>query len=145
MLLGHPGGPFFSRRDDGAWSIPKGEYGPEEEPRAAAHREFAEELGAPVPAGREIGLGQARLPTGKRLTVYAVEADFDPARAVSNTFQLEWPPRSGRLREFPELDRVAWFAVRQARQKLAKGQVEFLDRLATALATANGTPSEHAG
>ena len=133
MLLGHPGGPFWARREDGAWSIPKGEYGPEEEPRAA------------VPVGREIGLGEFRLPTGKRLTVYAVEANFDPARAVSNTFQLQWPPRSGQLREFPELDRVAWFAVERARQKLARGQAEFLDRLVTALATATGTPPENAG
>ncbi|HEY4007737.1 MAG TPA: NUDIX domain-containing protein [Pseudonocardia sp.] len=139
VLLGHPGGPFWARRDDGAWSIPKGEYGPQEEPRAAAHREFAEELGAPVPAGREIGLGEFRLPTGKRLTVYAVEADFEPARAVSNMFQMEWPPRSGQLREFPELDRVAWFAMAPARRKLAKGQAEFLDRLVTALGPTNGT------
>jgi predicted NUDIX family NTP pyrophosphohydrolase len=129
VLLGHPGGPFFARRDDGAWSIPKGEYDPDEEPRAAAAREFAEELGSPLPAGREYELGTVRLPSGKRLTVYAVEADFDVGRARSNTFELEWPPKSGRTRSFPEIDKVAWFDLATARVKLAKGQAEFLNRL----------------
>jgi predicted NUDIX family NTP pyrophosphohydrolase len=133
VLLGHPGGPFWVRRDDGAWSIPKGEHDPDEDPRAAAAREFAEELGAPPPPGRELELGTARLPSGKRLTVFAVEADFDAGQARSNTFELEWPPRSGRMQSFPEIDRAEWFDLATARVKLAKGQAEFLDRLLTAV------------
>jgi len=133
VLLGHPGGPFFARRDDGAWSIPKGEYQPEEDPRAAAAREFAEELGAPLPAGPEWELGEVRLPSGKRLTVWAVRGDFDANRARSNTFELEWPPKSGRRQSFPEIDRAGWFDLDTARVKLAKGQTEFLDRLLAAL------------
>lgn len=132
VLLGHPGGPFFARRDDGAWSIPKGEYAPDEDPRAAAAREFAEELGAPLPDGRELELGTIRLPSGKRLTVYAVEADFDATSARSNTFEMEWPPRSGRTESFPEIDRAEWFDLAAARVKLSKGQAEFLDRLLAA-------------
>jgi predicted NUDIX family NTP pyrophosphohydrolase len=133
VLLGHPGGPFFAKRDDGAWSIPKGEYDPGEDPRTAAAREFAEELGAPLPAGPEWDLGEVRLPSGKRLTVYAVRADFDASRALSNTFELEWPPRSGLLRSFPEIDRAEWFDTDTARRKLSKGQTEFLDRLLATL------------
>jgi predicted NUDIX family NTP pyrophosphohydrolase len=133
VLLGHPGGPFFAKRDDGAWSIPKGEYDPCEDPRTAAAREFAEELGAPLPAGPEWDLGEVRLPSGKRLTVYAVRADFDASRALSNTFELEWPPRSGLLRSFPEIDRAEWFDTDTARRKLSKGQTEFLDRLLATL------------
>jgi predicted NUDIX family NTP pyrophosphohydrolase len=129
VLLGHPGGPFWARRDDGAWSIPKGEYGEDEQPLTAAIREFAEELGAPVPAGRRLELGTVRLPSGKRLTAYAVRADFDVSAVRSNTFELEWPPRSGRLGQFPEIDRAEWFDVPTARTKLARGQAEFLDRL----------------
>jgi predicted NUDIX family NTP pyrophosphohydrolase len=133
VLLGHMGGPFHARRDDGAWSIPKGEYDVDEDPRVAASREFEEELGAPLPAGREIELGTIRLPSGKRLIVYAVESDFDARQARSNTFELEWPPGSGRIRSFPEIDRVEWFDCSTARVKLARGQAEFLDRLLTAL------------
>jgi predicted NUDIX family NTP pyrophosphohydrolase len=138
VLLGHPGGPFFAKRDDGAWSIPKGEYDPGEDPRTAAAREFAEELGAPLPAGPEWDLGEVRLPSGKRLTVYAVRADFDASQARSNTFELEWPPRSGRLRSFPEIDRAEWFDTDTARRKLSKGQAEFLDRLLAALGPGPG-------
>jgi predicted NUDIX family NTP pyrophosphohydrolase len=133
VLLGHPGGPFFARRDDGAWSIPKGEYGDDEDPRAAAAREFAEELGSPLPAGPEWALGEVRLPTGKRLTVWAVRGDLDTTRVVSNTFELEWPPRSGQRRDFPEIDRADWFDLDTARRKLARGQAEFLNRLLAAL------------
>ena len=129
VLLGHPGGPFWARKDDGAWSIPKGEYEPDEDPRDAAAREFAEELGMLLPAGPEMELGTVRLPSGKRLTAYAVEGDLDPDQARSNTFEMEWPPRSGRKQSFPEIDRVAWFEPSQARVKLARGQVELLERL----------------
>jgi predicted NUDIX family NTP pyrophosphohydrolase len=133
VLLGHPGGPFWAHRDAGAWSIPKGEYVDGEDPRAAAAREFAEELGLPLPPGPELELGTVRLRSGKRLIGYAVEGDLDPARAVSNTFEVEWPPRSGRRRVFPEIDRVAWFDLATARVKLARGQGELLDRLLAAL------------
>ena len=133
VLLGHMGGPFHARRDDGAWSIPKGEYAADEDPRVAAAREFEEELGALLPSGREIELGTIRLPSGKRLIVYAVEADFDARRPHSNTFELEWPPGSGRIRSFPEIDRAEWFDCATARVKLARGQAVFLDRLLAAL------------
>lgn len=129
VLIGHPGGPFWSRKEDGAWSIPKGEYTSGEDPWEAAGREFAEELGLPPPDGPRRDLGSARQPSGKILSVFAVEADLDISRARSNTFTLEWPRGSGRYREFPELDRVAWFAVEAARPKLLKGQLVFLDRL----------------
>jgi predicted NUDIX family NTP pyrophosphohydrolase len=129
VLLGHMGGPFWARKDDGAWSIPKGEHGPEEEPFDVARREFEEELGAPVPATDFLPLGQLRLAGGKVLTVWAAAGDFDAAAALSNTFTIEWPPRSGRLQEFPEIDRSAWFPVAEARAKLVKGQGPFLDRL----------------
>ena len=133
VLLGHPGGPFWAPKDDGSWSIPKGEYADDEDPREAAAREFAEEIGSPLPAGPVIELGAVRLPSGKRLTAYAVEGDLDPALAQSNTFEMEWPPRSGRKQNFPEIDRVAWFEPSQARIKLARGQVELLERLLSAL------------
>lgn len=133
VLIGHPGGPFWARRDDGSWSIPKGEYDPGEDPWEAARREFAEELGIAVPAGPVLPLGAARQPGGKILTVFAVGADVDVRVMRSNTFTLEWPKGSGRSREFPEFDRVAWLPVRQARAKLIAGQVEFLDRLLAAL------------
>lgn len=129
VLIGHPGGPFWAGRDDGAWSIPKGEYDPEDSPWEAAVREFAEELGCPVPRGPVIALGDATQPGGKRVTIFAVGADLDISRVHSNTFTLEWPRGSGRLREYPELDRVAWLPVAQARRKLLRGQREFLDRL----------------
>ncbi len=133
VLLGHMGGPFHAHRDDGAWSIPKGEYAADEDSRVAAAREFEEELGAPLPSGREIELGTVRLPSGKRLIVYAVEADFDARQARSNTFELEWPRGSGRIRSFPEIGRAEWFDWATARVKLARGQAVFLDRLLAAL------------
>lgn len=128
------GGPFWARKDLGAWSIPKGEYEPEaEDAEAAASREFAEELGLPVPAGRWLPLGEVRY-SKKVLTVWAVEGDLDPAAVVPGTFQLEWPPRSGRLAEFPEVDRAEWFDTSTARDKLVAGQRPCLDRLAELLA-----------
>lgn len=129
VLIGHPGGPFWAHRDDGAWSIPKGEFTVDEDPWQAAQREFAEEIGVPAPSGPRIDLGAVKQPSGKVLTVFAVGADLDVSTARSNTFLLEWPKGSGRLREFPELDRVAWLPVDQARTKLLKGHRIFLDRL----------------
>jgi predicted NUDIX family NTP pyrophosphohydrolase len=134
VLLGHMGGPFWAKKDDGAWSLPKGEHGPDEEPLAVARREFEEELGSPVPAADLVPLGECRVTSGKVLSVWAAEGDLDAGSAVSNTFELEWPPRSGRVQEFPEIDRAAWFPVDEARAKLVKGQVPFLDRLLERLA-----------
>ncbi|MGX5657110.1 NUDIX domain-containing protein [Geodermatophilus nigrescens] len=133
VLLGHMGGPFWARKDDGAWSIPKGEHGDDEEPLAAARREFEEELGSPVPAATLIPLGELRAGS-KLLTVWAGEGDLDAGAIVSGTFELEWPPRSGRVQHFPEVDRAAWFGLDEARVKLVKGQVPYLDRLAALLA-----------
>lgn len=132
VLLAHPGGPFWARRDDGAWSIPKGEYTESEDPWDAARREFAEETGLAPPDGPRLDLGAVKQAGGKVVTAFAVAGDLDdqPAAAAhSNTFELEWPPHSGTRREFPEVDRVAWFTVAQARAKLLAGQRAFLDRL----------------
>lgn len=129
VLVAHPGGPFWARKDDGAWSIPKGEYPEGEDPHAAALREFAEELGGPPPEGDDVPLGEIRQPSGKRLTVWAREGPFDAGAAVSNLFELEWPRGSGRIQAFPEVDRVAWLTVPEARRKLLVGHVAFLDRL----------------
>lgn len=133
VLLGHPGGPFWARRDDGAWSIPKGEYTSDEDPWVAAQREFTEELGAPVPPGEPLRLEPVKQAGGKIVTVFAVRGDFDPATAVSNTFSIEWPRGSGTLREFPEIDRVAWFPMDTARTKLLAGQRPVLDELIAAV------------
>jgi predicted NUDIX family NTP pyrophosphohydrolase len=129
VLIGHPGGPFWARKDDGAWSIPKGEYTDGEDPWAAAQREFEEEVGFAPPIGPRIDLGSVKQPSGKVLTVFAVRADLDITDAHSNTFELEWPKGSGRLRQFPEIDRLDWFAITKARVKLLKGQLPVLDRL----------------
>ncbi|MEW2264683.1 NUDIX domain-containing protein [Streptomyces sp. NPDC047853] len=130
VLLGHMGGPFYARRDAGAWTVPKGEYEPVEEAWDAARREFEEELGLPPPEGEALPLGEVRQAGGKVVTVWAVEADLDPATVVPGTFRMEWPPRSGRIERFPELDRVAWFPVDRAREVIVKAQAAFLDRLA---------------
>ncbi|MFF7312412.1 NUDIX domain-containing protein [Streptomyces sp. NPDC008137] len=130
VLLGHMGGPFFARRDTGAWSVPKGEYEPDESAWAAARREFEEELGLPPPDGEAIDLGEVRQTGGKIVTAWAIEADLDPATITPGTFRMEWPPKSGRLQEFPELDRVAWFPLDRAREVIVKAQTAFLDRLA---------------
>ena len=129
VLLIHPGGPFWAKRDQGAWSIPKGECEPGEDPRACALREFEEELGGPPGAGELITLGTVKQRGGKVVTAFAAEGDFDPAGLRSNTFELEWPPRSGRRREFPEVDRAEWFECAQAREKLVSAQAAFVDRL----------------
>jgi predicted NUDIX family NTP pyrophosphohydrolase len=134
VLLGHMGGPFWARKDEGAWSIPKGEHEPDEDPRAAAAREFAEELGSPLPAGTLAELGTVRTSGGKRITGFALAADFDAEHIVPGVFEMEWPPRSGTVREFPEIDRAAWFDIPTARRKITKGQLPLLDRLPALLA-----------
>lgn len=128
VLLAHPGGPFWSRRDEAAWTLPKGEIAPLEEPLAAALREFAEETGF-ASAPPFIPLGELRQKSGKRITAWAFEGDADPAGLRSNAFEMEWPPRSGRLQSFPEVDRVQWFGLPQARRKLIAGQAPFIDAL----------------
>jgi len=137
ILLGHMGGPYWARKDDGAWSIPKGEYGDGEEPFAAARREFEEELGSSPPDGEYHELGEVRQANGKVVVAWAVEGDLDADAIVSNTFELQWPPRSGRTQQFPEVDRAAWFELEAARPKLVKGQAQLLDRLAATLADGN--------
>lgn len=134
VLIGHPGGPFWARRDDGVWSIPKGEYAEHEDPWQAAQREFHEELGLPAPAGPRVDFAPVKQPGGKVITAFAVHGDLDVSESVSNTFELEWPRGSGNVRQYPELDRVAWFPVAAARVKLLKGQVPLLDRLLERLA-----------
>jgi predicted NUDIX family NTP pyrophosphohydrolase len=133
VLLVHPGGPFWAKKDLGAWSIPKGEYAADEEPLAAAQREFFEETGA-RPRGAFAPLGEIEQPGGKHVMAWAVEGDFDPATLVSNTFELEWPPRGGRKRSFPEVDRAEWFLPDDARKKILAAQRPFIDRLERLLA-----------
>lgn len=128
LLLVHPGGQFWAKRDLGAWSIPKGEYEEGEDPLTAAKREFCEELGA-EPGGQFWELGALLQPSKKEIVAWAVEADFPVAELKSNTFELEWPPKSGRKRQFPEVDRAEWFNPADARRKILAGQVEFIDRL----------------
>ncbi len=132
VFLVHPGGPFWAKKDAAAWSIPKGEFGDDEEPLAAAQREFAEETGFTV-AGPFASLGPLRTGGGKPLHAFAAEAELDPAKIVSNTFQLEWPPRSGRWADFPEVDRAGWFPLEIAREKIHRGQLELLTRLTAAI------------
>jgi predicted NUDIX family NTP pyrophosphohydrolase len=134
VLLVHPGGPFWSKKDDGAWSIPKGEIGAEEEPLSAARREFAEETGG-TSVGEAIPLEPLRQPGGKTVYAFAVKGDFDIGSLKSNTFSMEWPPKSGRQQSFPEIDRAAWFPLEIARRKILKGQVGFLDQLEAKLIT----------
>lgn len=130
VLLVHPGGPFWARRDAGAWSIPKGEYRPGEDPFEAARREFKEELGAAPPDGRALDLEEVRQKGGKVVRAWAIEGDLDPSAIDSNTFTVEWPPRSGTMRSFPEVDRAEWFTLEGAREKINSGQAALLDRLA---------------
>jgi predicted NUDIX family NTP pyrophosphohydrolase len=132
LLLVHPGGPFWAKKDLGAWSIPKGEYSGSDNPLAAAIREFAEETGTP-PKGDFRLLGEITQPGRKVVTAFAVEGDFDPALLKSNTFEMEWPPKSGRRATFPEVDRAAWFSPETASVKILPGQREFIARLLKAL------------
>ncbi|MBV8965867.1 MAG: NUDIX domain-containing protein [Mycobacteriaceae bacterium] len=131
VLIGHPGGPFWARRDDGAWSVLKGEYTDDEDAWLAAQREFTEETGLAPPGGPRIDFDPVRQPSGKVLTAFAVHGDLDVTDARSNTFEIEWPKGSGRRREFAEIDRVQWFSVAQARGKLLAGHRVLLDRLMT--------------
>lgn len=134
VLLVHPGGPWWSRRDAGVWSIPKGECGRGEEPYLAARREFAEELGVAPPDGERLDLGEIRQKGGKRVIAWALAGDLEASAITSNTFTLEWPPRSGKVREFPEVDRAEWFPLSAAREKVNPAQVELIDRLEAGLA-----------
>lgn len=129
VLIGHMGGPLWARKDAGAWTVPKGEYGEDELPEQAARREFTEELGLPVPPGELTDLGEVVQSGGKSVRVWALEADVDLAAVVPGTFDMEWPRGSGRIRQFPELDRVGWFTPDAARAKLVTAQRAFLDRL----------------
>lgn len=132
VLLAHPGGPFWARRDDGAWTIPKGEYDDSEEPLAAARREFVEETGF-TPDPPFAPLGEIRLKSGKRIMAWAFAGDCDPAGLRSNTFELEWPPRSGRRQTYPEVDRIEWFGLDEARRRINESQAALIDRLRAGL------------
>lgn len=129
VWLAHMGGPFWARKDAGAWSIPKGEYDEGEDPLAVALREFEEEMGTPVPGVPLLRLGAFRQPSGKVVTVFAAETDFRPDRIESNTFSLEWPKGSGKFREYPEIDDAKWFPMTDARARLLRGQLPILDAL----------------
>lgn len=129
LLLVHPGGPFWVKKDQGAWSIPKGEYEQGEDSLSVAKREFEEELGSPPPPGKFLELGEIVQPSHKVITAFAVEGDLQPTRLTSNHFEMEWPPKSGRKQSFPEVDRAAWFTPAEAREKIQPGQAPFIDRL----------------
>ena len=136
VLLVHPGGPFWVKKDEGAWSVPKGEYEPGEDPLAVARREFEEEIGQAPPNGNEpVSLGELRQSSGKVVSAWAIEGDLDVSEVRSNSFEMEWPPRSGRTQEFPEVDRAGWFGLDEARRKILRGQLGFLDRLDELLAS----------
>ena len=138
VLLAHPGGPLWAKRDGGAWSVPKGEIAPGEDPLAVARREFEEETGQRAPVGNVRSLGEVRQKSGKVVEAWAVEGDLDPSTAKSNTFPLEWPPGSGDWIDLPEVDRVAWFGLDEARTRLNPAQVAFIDRLAVTVGNQPG-------
>ena len=140
LLLVHPGGPFWMKKDFGAWSIPKGEYEEGEDPLAVAKREFEEELGSKPPSGEFIVLGELKQPSRKLITAFAVEGDLDPRTLKSNHFAMEWPPKSGKMQSFPEVDRAAWFSFDQAATKIQPGQAPFIDRLLAALGIDHRSP-----
>jgi predicted NUDIX family NTP pyrophosphohydrolase len=140
VLLAHPGGPLWARKDLGAWTIPKGQFGPEESALDAAKREFLEEMGSPA-RGAFVELGSIKQPSGKLVHAFTAEADFDVTQVKSNLFTLEWPPRSGRSGQYPEVDRAEWFSIEDARRKILKGQEPFLDRLLAVL----GSPASTRG
>lgn len=132
VFLVHPGGPFWAKKDLGAWSLPKGELAEGEDPLAAAKREFTEETGFPI-EGEFRALRPLRQPSGKTVVAWAVEGDCDPAELRSNTFEMEWPPKSGKRQAFPEVDRAAWFPLEEARKRILAGQAAFLDELITTI------------
>jgi predicted NUDIX family NTP pyrophosphohydrolase len=142
VLIGHPGGPFWAKKDDGAWSIPKGEYAEGEDPWATAQREFEEELGKQLPDGPRIDFPPLKQPSGKIITAFAVRGDLDLEGTVSNTFTLEWPKGSGNVREYPEIDRVQWFCLSEAQSKLLKGQRPLLDQLLDAVGGGESAASQ---
>jgi predicted NUDIX family NTP pyrophosphohydrolase len=133
VFLVHPGGPFWAKKDLGAWSLPKGEYDTSENPLSAARREFEEETGVRLESGTFLPLGELKQPGGKVVTAWALEGDTDPALVKSNLFEMEWPPKSGKMQAFPEVDRAGWFSVPAAQEKILKGQAGFLTRLSTVL------------
>jgi predicted NUDIX family NTP pyrophosphohydrolase len=143
VLLGHMGGPFWARKDAGAWSIPKGEYEEGEDPLTVARREFEEEIGVPVPATEFVELGEIRQSGAKRVVAWAAAGDLDASSIVSNTFELEWPPRSGRIEQFPEIDRAAWFDLDTAMTKIVTAQRQFLTRLITSGSAPGGDARGH--
>ncbi len=140
VLIVHPGGPFWAKRDAGSWSVPKGEFTEGEQPLDAAKREFAEEVGSPAPEGAYLDLGSSKQPSGKTVYVFALKSDFNLEQFKSNMFTMEWPPKSGAKQEFPECDKAAWFPLAAAKQKLVKGQAGFIDALADALHIAIADP-----
>lgn len=140
VLLVHPGGPLWAGKDDGSWTVPKGEYAEGEDPAACAEREFAEELGTAAPAGARHDLGEVRQAGGKWTRLWALEGDRDPTQVHSNSFEMEWPPRSGRRQAFPEIDRAGWFSLQEARAKLLPSLAPFLDRLGGVLGPGVGPP-----
>ena len=129
VLLVHPGGPFWSKKDEGAWFVPKGELNADEAPLLAARREFREELGSDAPAGEALSLGSVKNKSGKLIYAWALEGELDPELVKSNTFELEWPPRSGKMRAFPEVDRAAFFDLAAAGRKIHAAKLPFLERL----------------
>jgi predicted NUDIX family NTP pyrophosphohydrolase len=137
VLLGHPGGPYWSRKDEGAWMVPKGAVEAGETAIEAAMREFGEEVG-PVPAGTPVALATVRQNGGKLVEVFALEGEFDPADLASNAFELEWPPKSGRMQSFPELDRIGWFELDEARRLILQSQRPLIEALAASLARSSG-------
>ncbi|MFL6088774.1 MAG: NUDIX domain-containing protein [Aeromicrobium sp.] len=150
VLIAHPGGPFWARKDEGAWSIPKGEYAEGDDPKTVAFREFEEEIGCAVPTGDVRELGSIRQPSGKVVTAFALEGEVELADFRSNTFEMEWPRGSGRMESFPEVDRAGWFPVAAARTKLLKGHVPFVETLIERLRYAGvafdeGSPSATGG
>ncbi len=145
VLLVHPGGPFWAKKDQGAWSIPKGEHDPGDEPLHAAEREFREEVGLEPPGGQRVFLGEVTQAGGKQVTAWAVEGDVDAAGSSSNTFELEWPRGSGVVRTYPEVDRVEWTSLSTARVRLLEGQRPLLDRLLQALGQHNDLPEAERG
>jgi predicted NUDIX family NTP pyrophosphohydrolase len=140
VLLAHPGGPLWAKKDHGHWTVPKGETEPDEELVDVARREFAEETGSEVPDGPLVALGEIRQKSGKLVHAWGARGDLDAAAAVSNTYEMEWPPRSGVIRRFPEIDRVEWFTIDEARSRLKAAQVPFLDRLEAAVFDRGGLP-----